>query len=145
MDRETAAVKSALKLSIGRRSVRTLELDLPKPLSVNNLFFNVPDKGRVASAAYKEWRKQAGLQIMAQRIGHIGGPVEIYIGVKEGKGDLDGTIKCLLDSLVHNGIIDGDGPKVVRRLVVEWADVPGARIGIKPSADWLARKIGLRK
>lgn len=108
-----------------------ITLTLPKPLSVNNLFFNVPGKGRVPSFNYKRWKKEAAQEIlMVQRPGHISGPVEIHIQVREGRADLDGQVKCCLDALVDNGVIDGDGHKIVRKLIVEFGDVVGARIAI---------------
>ena len=50
-------------------TARTLSFDLPLPPSVNGCFANVPGKGRVRTAQYRAWRKQALASIEVQAHG----------------------------------------------------------------------------
>ena len=115
-------------------------LDLPRPMSVNNLFFNVPGRGRVPTKEYTAWRKLAAQEIMLQRPRCLVGPVEITITVLEGRADIDGQAKCCLDSLVENGIIDDDDHKTVRKLTLQWGHVLGARVEISPAPQIVQRR-----
>jgi Holliday junction resolvase len=118
----------------------TFSVDLPKPLSVNNLFVNNPKThGRFPSAEYRAWKKEAALMLMAQRPRVSVGPVDITITVQESRGDIDNRIKCVIDCLVQNGIIDGDTNKTVRKVTAEWGGVIGARVEIRPSSRAPAR------
>ena len=63
----------------------------------------------------------------------ISGRVEIEITLADGyRGDLDNTLKALLDYLRRIEAIEGDGPKHVRRLVVQWGEAPeGIRVAVR--------------
>lgn len=128
-------MRSALKIKSefgGRRTAsETIVLDLPRPLSVNNLFANNPRGGRFRTEDYNVWSRSAAALLVAQRPGAMLGPVEIAATIQEGRADLDGQAKCILDALVDNGIIQDDGPKIVRKLTLAWGPVIGARIEIR--------------
>lgn len=134
--------------------LRMITIMLPKPIPLNNLFLNVPHRGRVITPKYREWRDKAARGITAQimaaipehRLLNMRGPVELNITVIEGRYDLDNTAKCLLDALVANGIIDGDGFAVVRKITLAFGAVAGARVEITAAAPWVQRRgAGKRK
>lgn len=105
---------------------------LPVPPSVNNLFFNVK-RGRAKTDRYSAWRREAGLEIMAQRPRPLNGRVEVTITIQDGasKADADNLIKAPVDLLVELGLIDGDGPKVVRRASIGFGKDRGMRIEVR--------------
>lgn len=134
MKRKTEKVLEGRALSRARIAACTFSVQLPKPLSVNNLYINNPKtRGRFPSPEYRAWKKEAGLMLMAQRPRCAVGPVEIGIVVEESRGDIDNRIKCVIDALVENGIIDGDTNKTVRKVTAEWGGVIGASVEIRPS------------
>ena len=118
---------------------------LPDPISTNNLFVNVPGRGRVMSKDYTYWKRLAAQTIAAQLpLPKFALPVQItfYVGEKNtGLMDSDNTLKAYLDALKTAGIIHDDNRKWLRRAVAVW--VPGmggcvARItvaGLDPSAQ----------
>ena len=118
---------------------------LPDPISTNNLFVNVPGRGRVMSKDYTYWKRLAAQIIAAQLpLPKFALPVQItfYVGEKNtGLMDSDNTLKAYLDALKTAGIIHDDNRKWLRRAVAVW--VPGmggcvARItvaGLDPSAQ----------
>lgn len=125
----------------------SIVLELPRPLSVNLMFRNVMRSdgkpgGRIKTAEYTAWIEAANKKLRGQRPGHISGQVEVSIIVAEGRYDLDNCCKAILDCIVFHGIIDGDNYKVLRKLTVEFGEVEGARIEIRPW--WTPRKIALR-
>lgn len=107
-------------------------LDLPVPPSVNNLFVNTK-KGRQIGEAYRAWLFEAGWMIQATRRSRIEGPVCVSITVQDGgRADLDNLSKAPIDAMVRHGVIDGDGPKVVRKIVSEFSpDIQGCRVTVE--------------
>jgi Holliday junction resolvase RusA-like endonuclease len=114
-------------------------LDLPKPPSVNALFFNKAGKGRVRTSLYNDWRTNAGWILRMQKQQPINGPVSVsYALCDEGKGDLGNLEKAVTDLLVSHRMIDGDSRDVVRRITLEWSSqITGCRVTIKPYAQEL--------
>lgn len=112
---------------------------LPMPPSVNELFFNVSETqrtaakikgrslpGRLKSEKYRSWLNHAGWELKVQRQQPIHGPVAItYVVPDEGGCDLGNLEKATTDLLVRHGLIDGDGRKIVRKIVrkiaMEWS------------------------
>lgn len=117
---------------------------LPPPISVNNLFENVPGRGRVTTKEYSAWKREAAKTLAAcgpHR--QFVGPVEIayFIGEK-GVGQMDaGNVeKAATDALVAAGIIKDDSRKWLRGVSLMW--VPGMRsivAAITPCADEIDR------
>lgn len=113
-------------------------LDLPVPPSVNKLRRVDPDGHRLRKSFYR----QADLHLMAAR-GRtnrplreckILGPFEatIVISDKLTNIDLDNGVKILIDYAVSREFIIDDGPKYLRRLVVEWgAALNGCRLTLR--------------
>lgn len=84
---------------------------LPFPPSVNALYANVKNVGRVKTHAYKVWQKEAGLRLNLQRPKKVSGRVRIAIRAvppDRRKRDLDNLEKAIMDFLVDMGVIDDD-------------------------------------
>lgn len=86
-------------------------LKLPLPPSSNNMFINVPRRGRIKSTAYKDWRDKSALIVKSQARSQspVNGPysVSIHLPAKM-RGDLDNRCKPVLDLLVAAQITDDD-------------------------------------
>lgn len=86
-------------------------VELPTPVSANNLFANVPGKGRVKTKAYENWQNVAALTVVAtvRADRRIGGPVTVRIELPtKCRLDIDNAVKPILDALVHSRRIDDD-------------------------------------
>lgn len=111
---------------------QAITIALPKPPSTNNLFVNVPRRGRVISNEYDAWREAAGWDLVSARPGKIKGQVSVEIAVEDkGNRDLDNCSKAILDLLVTHGVIEGDSRKYVRNINLHWEDIEGVRITVK--------------
>ncbi|MTH96559.1 RusA family crossover junction endodeoxyribonuclease [Roseibium sp. RKSG952] len=95
-------------------------LSLPFPPSVNAMYRNVSGKGRVKSADYKKWEKQAGFLILEAKPRPHTGPVRISytFGAKSGRWDMSNFIKAIEDLLVTHGLIEDDSAKIIKRFTV---------------------------
>lgn len=109
----------------------TIETSFPP--SVNNLFKNAGNR-RVLSKEYAAWREANGWEIQLKKPGKIGGQVRIDIKLECGRRvDIDNCSKALLDLLVTNGVITGDGPAVVKDLRLRFDPrITGAVVEIFP-------------
>ena len=100
-------------------------IELLSPPPVNNLFRNIPGRGRVISDRYARWRRDAGWQLQQQRPKKHIGPVTILIEVKapdNRRRDIDGQVKACLDLLVSHQIIEGDDSRFVKEVSARWID-----------------------
>lgn len=106
---------------------------IPTPPSTNTLFANIPGKGRIKSDRYRTWRNAAGWEVQAQKPARIKGPVHLTYTYEEGatRADLGNLEKAATDMLVDLGIIDGDGPKVVRSIKLQWGAGPGMTVEVR--------------
>ena len=101
-------------------------INLPFPPSANNLFVNVPKRGRVRSSRYSMWREEAGWMIREQRPPSFIGPVAVTITLvpkDKRRRDADNGAKAVLDLLVSHGVIAGDDNRIVRKVTIQWCDV----------------------
>ena len=108
-----------------------MKLVLPIPPTANNLFRNVPGKGRVKTGRYRQWLKTAAVEVMIQRKGErIEGPASVTIALKRPRAnaDLDNRIKPILDALQHGGALAND--KQVSFLSACWADVENVNVTV---------------
>ena len=95
---------------------------LPWPVSTNNLFLNVPGRGRVPTKEYKAWRETAGWELQAQRPRKFREPVEITVELcppTRRAFDPDGKLKAPIDLLVTHEIIPDDSIKYVRSVTAK--------------------------
>jgi Holliday junction resolvase RusA-like endonuclease len=77
-----------------------LVFDIPTPPTANNLYRNVPGKGRVKTGVYGDWQIDAGWRVLQQLpkpVPHCAGEVHIDIDMPPG-ADLDG-LKAICDLL----------------------------------------------
>lgn len=94
------------------------------PPSVNSLYRNVPGRGRVKTARYKDWLMEAGLIVMSQvksneRIeGPYGLSMRVYRPDKR-RRDLSNLLKAIEDLLVTLGIVEDDS--LCQKIECEWA------------------------
>lgn len=111
--------------------------DLPLPISVNELYFNLPNGGRGKTQRYKAWVHDAAMILLCQRARPVSGPVRLEILVSEkSKADLDNTAKCVCDALVARGVIEDDRKKFVRGISIDWStEIEGTRVTIKPAEN----------
>lgn len=117
-------------------SPRSVQLSLPKPPSTNNLFVNSEGRGRFLSGEYKAWRIAASSKVRQQRPMFFRGPVTLSMVVEEGnRCDLDNLMKAPIDLLVELGIIEDDGPKIVKQITLRHGAVTGALMTITAYND----------
>ena len=94
-----------------------ISIRLPWPPTVNTMWRTIT-KGRLAgrtllSEQGREFRRQANLQVMAQRIpvhtlrGKLAVEIRTHAGDRRAR-DLDNLLKAPLDALKHAGVIDDD-------------------------------------
>lgn len=102
-----------------------LKIPMPPPLSA--CFNNVPGRGRVPSRRYKAWKKEAGWEIVTQRVGQsmqLFGDVKVAFLIRRPdrrQRDLDNLGKALCDVLTSSRVISDDSQIVDLRFA--WADV----------------------
>ncbi len=111
-------------------------ISLPYPPSTNNLYRNVPGKGRVKTDRYRTWLRAAGNEILAQRPMKFEGEVSLSLTLRRRDGrrrDLSNAIKATEDLLVAHGIIQDDS--LVGELYVTWGGpnhLQGVLVSIAP-------------
>ncbi len=121
---------------IERREIpdNILTFELPAmPPSVNTMYRNVPNVGRVKTQAFRDWSKSAGLILNAQIKGRMSGRVDIRIKLEDTHptADCSNYIKATEDLLVQAGVISDDRSKYVRSVKAEWAPIKGVKIEIE--------------
>ena len=112
-----------------------IELHLPAPLSVNRTRrLNKAALGEIA-----RWEAEADRLYLWQKrdigmMNSVEPPYEVYIVLNKAcRLDGDNGVKILLDTAVRFGLLPDDGPKYVRRIVVEYGDAEyGSRLIIRP-------------
>lgn len=115
-------------------------LDLPAPPSVNRTR-KIDWKGKRQLTA---WGNVADAYVLAAK-GRSRSPLvlkkiprfELLITISEHhtKIDLDNGLKALIDYLRRIELIEDDGPKHMRRLVVQWGSaIHGCRVTVRPCA-----------
>ena len=96
-------------------------LALPWPPSTNNLYWNVPGKGRVPTSEYKTWKRDAGWTLLSQRPVKNTGPVTVTIELcppTRRRYDLDNKSKSVLDLLVTHGVVKDDSDGFIREVTI---------------------------
>lgn len=93
------------------------EVDVPP--SSNNMFVNLPGKGRVRSGEYTRWMRNQLAFLTVQRAQPVIPPVAIKVDVPESiRGDLSNRCKAIEDLVVKAGIIPDDSKKFVRSITL---------------------------
>lgn len=134
----------------------TAYIAMPRPISTNNLFTNVPGRGRIMSKDYRAWKHLVVQVLAAQKpLPRFALPVEItfYVGERGiGQMDSDNTAKAYLDALKVAGVIHDDSRKWVRRSGAVWvpsmggcvAKIKVARVELHAPTIMACIKPGLR-
>lgn len=109
---------------------------LPIPPSLNNSYVNASNGGRFKSNRLTKWARACGWQIKEQRQRSVKGPVDITYTFEDGgsKADLGNLEKAATDLLVELRLIEGDDPKIVRSIRLQWGQVDGMRIEVRRCA-----------
>jgi len=111
-----------------------MKLTLPAPPSVNAMYRNVAGRGRVKTTAYKTWISEARWAARPQRLVMFMEPAVVSIAVPEnGRRDIDGFIKPILDMLVVLGVLEDDRCKYVRGISIVWHDEPLVHVTVEAS------------
>lgn len=109
-----------------------VSLDLPLPPSTNRLYRRAGSR-IIKSAEYRAWIHEAGLFLVRQHPKPIKGRVSIGVTVGQTRKDLDNNAKGLLDLLVLHGVIEDDGPSIVRRINLSLDEsIEGVRVTVSP-------------
>lgn len=108
---------------------------LPFPPSVNALYANIPNVGRIKTHAYKQWQKEAGLRLNLQRPKKVSGRVRLSIRAvppDKRKRDLGNLEKAIADLLVDMGVIDDDS--LIECQTACWVSdtLQGISVGVYP-------------
>ena len=106
---------------------------LPIPPSLNNAYVNVPGRGRVPSVPLTKWRRSCGFMINAKRPSPVLGPVHLSYTFEDGgsRADIGNLEKAATDLLVELRLIEGDSPKFVRSIHLQWGSVDGMQIEVR--------------
>lgn len=102
------------RAALPRQSTMPLFLVLPYPPPLNNLYRNVPGKGRVKTDRAKQYADDvARVAIATQALPPLAKAVSVTLDVyrPRKRGDLDGTAKAILDAI--QGIAWVDDEQVV--------------------------------
>lgn len=108
-------------------------ISLPFPPSVNNLFVNLPGRGRVKTQRYRTWRNAAGWDIRAAKPEKFSGPIEVsvtYARPDNRRRDLDNFFKAVADALVEFEVIEDDSQ--IQKITLAWGEGRGATVQIMP-------------
>lgn len=116
---------------VARGHPQMTTIELSSWISVNNLFQNAR-RGRIMTPEYRLWKDRSGWELLSRRPAKIQGPVSVLYEYREGRADLGNLLKAPEDLLVTHGVIEGDGPKIVRDIRMTFADVEGVRVTICP-------------
>lgn len=113
-----------------RKPVAAMTLDLPMPISTNDLWMPVR-RGQTAAmirtSQYKNWLVEAGLFLNRQAKNRIIGPYALSLYVsRKSRADLGNAEKAVSDLLQTHGVIEND--RHAQRIEMAWADVPGMRV-----------------
>jgi Holliday junction resolvase RusA-like endonuclease len=117
---------------LGRTSRRYVSINLPPPVSVNDLW----KPGRrgdhvtiIRSPKYNAWFSEAGYMLNSQRPGMVEGPYALTIKVTAAsKIDLGNVEKAVSDLLQAHGVIEND--RLAQKITIERADNEGMLITV---------------
>ena len=100
------------------------EITVPLPPTTNNLFINVPGRGRVKSPKYREWCEEVSSEFERLAVQTLF-PVEVKITICGGKGfrsdsDIANREKGIIDAIVAAEKIPDDSWQYVQRVIIEY-------------------------
>jgi len=92
------------------RVAAPVEFTMPTPPSVNQLYRNLPGKGRVKTSLYFDYVSLGVTAIRGQKVEPIPGRVVAIVGVERTSlaADLDNRAKAIFDTIVKAGVLKDD-------------------------------------
>jgi Holliday junction resolvase RusA-like endonuclease len=102
-----------------------VDIWLPIPPPANNLFINVPGRGRAPSRRYVEWQREALAMVARQAPARIDADAIAFVALMPMgvRADFDNLFKALQDVIVKADVIEND-----RRLrpiaMLPWRGMP---------------------
>jgi len=124
-------IEAALAAQWGRATADAVELELPLPISTNELWRPAGGK-MIKTARYETWFRDAGNMINQQRAMKISGPYAMTLVINRRRTgiDLDNAVKAASDALQENGVIEND--RLAQRITLSWSDdVAGMRVTVE--------------
>ena len=86
----------------------------------------------------RAWLKNADAHFLMQKRRlppAITGRYEIILTLRDGSAiDADNTVKIAIDAARRYRLVTDDSPEFMRRVVVEFGDVEGCRLTVRPTA-----------
>ncbi len=129
---------AAATLAPARASVEYVALDLPAPISTNDLWtirksrFGKHHLSRTHE--YEAWLKSAGWSLVAQKPGRVAGAYGLRLTVgRDSKIDLGNAEKAVSDLLEKYGVIDND--RFASEIHLGWGDGEGMHALIVKAKD----------
>lgn len=115
---------------LGRPSVQFVTLDLPLPISTNDIWTPVrraKGAGMVKSKRYLAWLSEAGWMLNSQRPGTIDGPYALTITIPNACPlDADNCVKATSDLLQKHQVISND--RLAQQVTVKRGNVDGMKV-----------------
>src|ERR1700740_2265062 len=109
-------------------------LSLPYPPAANNLFRNVPGRGRVKTDAYSAWLAEALIALRGQRAPKHPGSFRATILLTRPdrrRRDIDNLVKGVMDALTKAGVIEDAHLAQSIHLAWAWDQItPGGAVSV---------------
>lgn len=124
-------IKAALEKQWPRNEAEIVVIDLPLPISTNDLH-TVSWASFRNSQRYRTWIQAAGSMLNLQKPGSVRGKYALTLTINPRRIniDLDNSIKGVSDLLQKHRVIDND--RYAQRIVLEWSEaVEGSRVTLE--------------
>lgn len=108
-----------------------IEIRLPFPPSVNEMYLNNKGKGRgrIPAPILVAWRYEAGGFLKVQKPKKMVARCIVTIDLDDRRqGDCANREKAVTDLLVTHGILQGDQKKYVKRVSTGWEKIENCRV-----------------
>lgn len=105
--------------------VTSAVFELPFPVPLHACFIKSKGGSGIPSKRYKQYGWNAQAKILEAGSPRVSGPVSVmfYLNAPDKRPrDGDNLFKCLMDTLVNNGVIEDDSNKYVKKEGLEWVD-----------------------
>lgn len=116
--------------------------EIPRPPSVNEMYANLPGKGRIKSRVYKKWIEAAGWELKLQRPKPVDGKYLLIVEIGPTRADIDNLAKGLNDLLQRHQLVSNDrmaGEVRLRRCeTVDTGMVRCTLAPLNPDQGWVA-------
>ena len=99
--------------------------ELPFPVPLAACFIKSKGGSGIPSERYKAYEREAWGMMLQAGSPRVSGPVSVHFTLcapDRRKSDGDNLLKCLFDTLTHNGVIEDDNNAFVRHFSLEWIE-----------------------